>query len=234
MLELRNLNVAFWGVKAIDNLSATLDAPVCGLIGPNGAGKTTLVNLLSGLVAPQSGEVLLGGAPLLRHTPQARVRLGLRRSFQTEQVVHDLSVWNNVRALLDHVPHSRASAPAQVAAALEYTGLTPLATRLGAALNLFERRLLEVAKALVGSPRLLMFDEPGAGLTEQESARLRTLLQGIPARFGAQVLLIDHDVELIRATCAQTLVLDFGRCLALGPTDSVLQEPAVRRAYLGA
>ncbi|MBB4845044.1 branched-chain amino acid transport system ATP-binding protein [Paucibacter oligotrophus] len=233
MIDIQNLSVAFWGVKAIDGLTAQLSAPVCGLIGPNGAGKTTLVNLLSGLVPAAEGQVLLNGQALLGKTPIQRVRLGLRRSFQTEQVVEDLSVWDNVRAMLDHVPHERGSVKAQLTEVLEFTELSAVATRLGRQLNLFQRRMVEVAKALVGTPRLLLFDEPGAGLTEQESLLLRAAILAIPQRFGAQVLLIDHDVDLIKATCSQTLVMDFGQCLALGPTAQVLDDPAVRRAYLG-
>nr|WP_316642295.1 ATP-binding cassette domain-containing protein [uncultured Roseateles sp.] len=233
MIELNQVSVAFWGVKAVDSLTARLSAPVCGLIGPNGAGKTTLVNLLSGLVPAAEGTVHVQGTPLLGMKPIARVRFGVRRSFQTEQVVEDLNVWDNVRAVLDHVPHERATVQAQLAEILDYTGLTSVATRPGQQLNLFQRRMVEVAKALVGKPKLLLFDEPGAGLTEQESQLLRAAIVGIPARFGAQVLLIDHDVDLIKATCTQTLVMDFGRRLALGPTAEVLEDPDVRRAYLG-
>jgi branched-chain amino acid transport system ATP-binding protein len=161
------------------------------------------------------------------------VRFGLRRSFQTEQVVEDLSVWDNVRALLDHVPHSRGDAAAQVARALAHTGLLDAATVAGHRLNLFQRRMLEIAKSLVGAPKLLLLDEPGAGLTEQEAGALRRVIGSVHAFCGAQVLLIDHDVDLIAATCTQTLVLDFGRRLALGPTREVLDDPAVRKAYLG-
>lgn len=233
MIEIQDLTVRFGGVKAIDGLSAVLDQPVCGLIGPNGAGKTTLVNVLGGLVRPQGGTVLVDGTALLSMTPVQRVRFGLRRSFQTEQVVEDLDVWANVQAVLDHVPHARRRAGAEVARAIEYVGLADVATLSGAQLNLFQRRMVEVAKALVGAPRLLLFDEPGAGLTEHEAAMLRRALLGIGSFCGAQVLLIDHDVDLIRATCSQTLVLDFGRRLALGATADVLNDPAVRRAYLG-
>ncbi|MDH6167502.1 branched-chain amino acid transport system ATP-binding protein [Variovorax boronicumulans] len=233
MIRIHDLTVAFGGVKAIDALSAELDAPVCGLIGPNGAGKTTLVNVLSGLVQPRAGTVAVNGADLLGLKPIERVRFGLRRSFQTEQVVEDLSVWDNVRALLDHVPHARGEAVAQVARALSHTGLLDVATVPGQRLNLFQRRMLEIAKSLVGAPKLLLLDEPGAGLTEQEAGALRRVIGSVHAFCGAQVLLIDHDVDLIAATCTQTLVLDFGRRLALGPTRAVLDDPAVRKAYLG-
>jgi len=233
MIAIGNLTVQFGGVKALTQLDAVLDHPVCGLIGPNGAGKTTLVNVLSGLVQPRTGHIAVDGADLLALTPAQRVRFGLRRSFQTEQVVEDLDVWSNVLAMLDHVPHERARAKAEVGRVIDYVGLTPVATVLGARLNLFQRRMVEVAKALVGAPRLLLFDEPGAGLTEQEAVFLRRALLGIRDFCGAQVLLIDHDVDLIKATCTQTLVLDFGQRLALGPTHEVLEDPAVRRAYLG-
>lgn len=233
MIRIAGLTVQFGGHKAIDHLDAVLSDPVCGLIGPNGAGKTTLVNVLSGMVQPSAGEVEIDGASLLPLTSVQRVKLGLRRSFQTEQVVEDLSVWDNVRAVLDHVPQGPESMVDQTAKVLDYTGLTEVATTLGAALNLFQRRMVEVAKSLVGQPRLLLLDEPGAGLNEHESATLRQTLLGIHAFCGAQVLLIDHDVALIAATCTQTLVMDFGRPLALGPTNEVLADPAVRRAYLG-
>ena len=233
MIRIHGLTVAFGGVKAIDGLDAELCDPVCGLIGPNGAGKTTLVNVLSGLVRPSAGQIEVEGTPLLSLKPLARVRFGLRRSFQTEQVVEDLSVWDNVQAVLDHVPHARGAAGQQIARALAHVGLLDAATLLGRELNLFQRRMVEIAKSLVGAPKLLLLDEPGAGLTEQEAGTLRRAICAVPEFCGAQVLLIDHDVELIAATCSQTLVLDFGRRLALGPTREVLDDPAVRTAYLG-
>ncbi|KQV48831.1 branched-chain amino acid ABC transporter ATP-binding protein [Pelomonas sp. Root1217] len=234
MIEIRGLTVAFGAVTVIDALDAVLDAPVCGLIGPNGAGKTTLVNLLSGFVPARSGEVRVDGMGLLGMNAARRVRFGLRRSFQTEQVVEDLSVWDNVQSMLDHVPHRRDQADAQVLRALAHAGLLDCAEVPGAELDLFRRRMVEVAKALVGTPRLILFDEPGAGLDERESRVLRDAIAAIPDAFGAQVLLIDHDVDLIAAICTQTLVLDFGRRLALGATRSVLDDPLVRQAYLGA
>lgn len=238
MIRLQDITVQFGGLKAIDGLSADLEAPVCGLIGPNGAGKTTLVNLLSGLVSARQGSVQVDGTALLPMTPLQRVRWGLRRSFQTEQVVEDLTVWDNVQAVLDHVaraaPGGVADAGHEVAEVLHYTGLGDVATALGGEIDLFRRRMVELAKALVGRPRLLLLDEPGAGLDERESALLREALRGVHAFRGAQVLLIDHDVDLISATCQQTLVMDFGRRLALGPTAQVLADADVRRAYLGA
>lgn len=233
MLQIENLTVQFGGVRPLSALNATLTDPVCGLIGPNGAGKTTLLNVLSGFVTPISGHVRLNGAPLLGLAPTDRVRAGLRRSFQTEQVVDDLCVYDNVLAVTDHLGLSRRKAEDDVAQALEFTGLGGVAARMGAALNLFERRMLEIAKALVGAPKIVLFDEPGAGMSENETGALRDCLKAIPGKFGPQVLVIDHDVELISECCTQTLVLDFGEQLALGPTADVLQDKVVRQAYLG-
>ena len=232
MIEIANLTVRFGGIKPIDQLSARLDAPVSGLIGPNGAGKTTLLNVLSGFVRPQEGSILLAGAPLLPLSPLARVQAGLRRSFQTEQVVEDLSTWDNLAAIADNVVPA-AGRRAAIAAALAFVGLSRRAHHAGRELNLFERRLVELGKCLVGRPKLILLDEPAAGLTDEEGARLRDLVLRIPAETGARVVVIDHDVELIRAMCSQTLVLDYGKRLALGPTDAVLEDEAVRRAYLG-
>ena len=233
MIEIEGLSVRFSAVRALDALDARLTEPVCGLIGPNGAGKTTLVNLLSGLVRAEAGQVRVDGTPLLPMTTRQRVRFGLRRSFQTEQVVEDLSVWDNVQAMLDHVPAQPGAGAHQVERILAYTDLTAVATELGEHLNLFQRRMVELARTLAGRPRLLLLDEPAAGLDERESALLQRAVLGIHAWCGAQVLLIDHDMALIAATCSQTLVLDFGRRVALGPTRAVLDDPAVRRAYLG-
>ena len=233
MIAIRDLTVQFGAVRPLDGLTAELSASIVGLVGPNGAGKTTLLNVLSGFVRPIAGSIDVDGRPLLPLTPTARVAFGLRRTFQTEQIADDLTAWDNVLALADHVPRGARRADDEVERALRYMGLGAAALRLGAALNLFERRLLEIARSLVGMPRLILMDEPGAGLNEHEAVQLRQRILGIPSAFGAQILLIDHDVDLIAATCEQTLVLDFGKRLALGPTRAALDEPAVRAAYLG-
>ncbi|MFC7418412.1 ABC transporter ATP-binding protein [Iodobacter arcticus] len=233
MITISQLTVQFGGVKAINNLDVRLKASVCGLIGPNGAGKTTLLNTLSGFIRSHSGTIALNGQWLHPLTPAERVRRGIRRSFQTEQVVEDLSVNDNILAILDHLPVSAKEAKAEVARAVAYVGLTAVAHQLGSSLNLYQRRMVELAKALVGQPRLLLLDEPGAGMNEAEALQLRQLILGIPQFCQAQVLLIDHDVALISATCEETLVLDFGRCIALGLTREVLNKPCVRKAYLG-
>ena len=232
MIRIDNLTVAFGGIRPLDNLDAELKGAVVGLIGPNGAGKTTLLNVISGFVTPVAGSLAVGGVALDGMSPVARVRFGVRRSFQQELVAHDLTAAENVRALADHVCRD-GGAKRDVDRAIAFVGLETRRHTMGRRLNLFERRLVEIAKTLVGTPKIVLLDEPGAGLNDSETARLRRLLTGIPAEFGAQVVLIDHDAELIAAACEETLVLDFGRRLALGPTRVVLDDPAVRRAYLG-
>jgi len=234
VIAIRDLSVAFGGVHALNNLSVTLADPIVGIIGPNGAGKTTLLNVFSGFVVPAWGSIDAFGTDLLAMRPHRRARWGLRRSFQTEQVVDDLSVADNVRAMLDSLPSpSRGEREKQIEKALSFVRLDDKADELGAALNTFERRMVELAKTLVGSPRIVLLDEPGAGLREEEVDALRQALLGIHAQFGAMTLLIDHDVEMIAATCVSTVVLDFGELLAVGPTAEVLKDERVKAAYLG-
>ena len=233
MIRIDSLTVQFGGVKPLDNLNVTLDSKICGLIGPNGAGKTTLLNVLSGFITPVTGRIDVDGVDLLSLSAIRRVGFGLRRSFQTEQIIEDLSVYDNVLSLLDHIGIRGDAAARQVSRALRFTGLAADAARFGAELNLYQRRMLEIARALVGTPRLVLFDEPGAGMTEAEGATLRETLRAIPDEFGPQMLLIDHDVGLISAVCEKTLVLDFGQYLAFGPTAEVLADDTVRKAYLG-
>jgi branched-chain amino acid transport system ATP-binding protein len=231
MIRVRNLSVQFGGVRALDGVDAELTAPIVGLIGPNGAGKTTLLNVLSGFIRPLAGEARLDDIDLLALSPIRRVALGLRRTFQQEVVVDDLTLWENVQAIADHV--ARDGYGADIARAVAFVGLQRSRNVLGRHANLFERRMVEIAKTLVGRPKLILMDEPGAGLNEAETDSLRRLLLDIPSAFDAQLVLIDHDADLIASVCVETLVLDFGKRLALGPTRGVLDDPAVRRAYLG-
>ena len=173
------------------------------------------------------------GADLLRIAMNRRAAFGVRRTFQTEQVVENLSVWNNVAAALDNVPTGGRARRDLIAEALDYVGMTRQAERVGASLNASERRLVEIARCILARPRLVMMDEPGAGLSESEAEHLRKVIVGIPGFCGAQVLLVDHDVDLISATCEETLVLDFGSKIAFGRTAEVLKDPKVRAAYLG-
>jgi branched-chain amino acid transport system ATP-binding protein len=233
MIKIEALTVQFGGIKALDSLDAEFAAPICGLIGPNGAGKTTLLNVLSGFLSPIKGTILLDDIALLGLSARRRVGIGLRRTFQQELVVEELSAQENIQAIADHVSPDRASARREVDAALDFVGLGERRNAPGRELNLFERRMVEIAKTLIGRPRVILMDEPGAGLNEAETERLRRLLAKIPAAFDTQLVLIDHDADLIAAVCRETVVLDFGKRLAMGPTRAVLDDPVVRRAYLG-
>jgi branched-chain amino acid transport system ATP-binding protein len=233
MIEIEKLTVQFGQVRPLDALSARLEASIAGLIGPNGAGKTTLLNALSGFVTPVSGDIRLDGESLKGLSPVQRARFGLRRNFQQETIVGDLTVAQNVMSVADHVCASRAIVRSETERALTFCGLEALRNTPGRRLNLYQRRMTELARVLTGAPRLILLDEPGAGLNETETEGLRGRLPRIAAEIGAQVLLIDHDADFISAVCIDTLVIDFGRRLALGPTREVLNDPEVRRAYLG-
>jgi len=210
-----------------------LNSRISGLIGPNGAGKTTLLNVFSGFVTPVRGSVAVNGQMLTGVAPHLRANLGLRRTFQTDQIADDLTLFENVLAVADHAGLSSHDAEQDVKAAIEYVGLSKRLNRKGSDLSTEERHLAEIAKALIGRPILVMLDEPGAGMSESESQHLERVIRGIPDYCGAQVFLIDHDVELIAACCDETMVLDFGKLLALGPTHEVLQDAEVQKAYLG-
>ncbi|WP_040167545.1 ABC transporter ATP-binding protein [Microbacterium gorillae] len=228
-LEIAGVTVRFGGVTPLDDVSVTFEDGVGGIIGPNGAGKTTLFNVLSGFALPVAGTVTLGGMSLLALAPHRRAGWGLRRTFQQEQVIRSLTVWDNVRLGADHTGASID----EVQAALDYVGLVDR-DRPGTHLTMLERRLVELARCVIGEPRLVLLDEPAAGLDPEESGRLLGLIRDIPERFGALVLLVDHDMDLVRAACGTVAVLDFGKLIAFGETAEVLASPAVRQAYLGA
>jgi ABC-type branched-subunit amino acid transport system ATPase component len=233
MIEIHDLTVLFGGVRGLSALTATLSEPVTGLVGPNGAGKTTLINVLSGFVRPAGGTVKIDGENLDGIALHKRAAFGIRRTFQNEQVVENLTAADNIVAVLDNVPTDGRPRRELVAAALGFVGMASKSNVMGGDLNAYERRLVEIARTTVGRPRLVMMDEPGAGLSQEESEHLRSVIKGIHGYCGAQVLLVDHDVDLISATCVATLVLDFGSQIAYGPTAAVLADPRVRAAYLG-
>jgi branched-chain amino acid transport system ATP-binding protein len=233
MIDIDRVTVQFGGVRPLDNLSLQLDGRIVGIVGPNGGGKTTLLNVISGFVSVSNGSITVDGTDVLAMTPFRRARWGIRRTFQTEQVVNELTVRDNVSVMLDTARLSSAERTASIERALELTGLTHHADRSARALNAFERRLVELARAVVGTPRVIMMDEPAAGLSNLETAELRETIAGLPAATSAMVVLIDHDVELIAAICENTAVLDFGELIAYGPTATALSDQRVRAAYLG-
>jgi branched-chain amino acid transport system ATP-binding protein len=233
MIEISGLTVRFGGVIPLDSMSVTFESGTCGLIGPNGAGKTTFFNVLSGFVAPAAGTVRAFGDDLLAMPHYRRARWGLRRTFQTEQAIEELSIFENVAMVHEHSRRSRASRQADVLSAVEFVGLeTDPHSRVGA-LGVRERRLVEVARAVVGEPKLVLLDEPAAGLPDEETEHLGRVIREIPEHTGALVILVDHDMELVSACCGVTAVLDFGTIIAAGETAEVLRNKDVMRAYLG-
>ncbi len=233
MIDVDGLTVRFGGVIPIDRMTVTFESGTCGLIGPNGAGKTTFFNVLSGFVRPMSGRVQAFGQDLLAMPDFKRARWGLRRTFQTEQAIANLSVFDNVRLVHEHAGGSRAGRRQEVSDAIRFVGLDAVAARPVGGLGGGQRRLVELARAVVGSPRLVLLDEPGAGLPDEETEHLARVIQRIPSEIGAVVILVDHDMSLVSACCTTTAVLDFGRLIASGPTAEVLRDEQVIRAYLG-
>jgi branched-chain amino acid transport system ATP-binding protein len=233
MIEVDGLTVRFGGVVPIDDMTLTLSGGTCGLIGPNGAGKTTFFNVLSGFVKPVAGAVHAFGDDLLAMADYRRARWGLRRTFQTEQAIADLSVFDNVLLVRENTEGGRATQRQDVMDAVAFVGLEPEAHRLVGTLGAAQRRLVEVARAVVGSPRLVLLDEPAAGLPDDETEHLGQLIRRIPHEVEALVVLVDHDMSLVSACCATTAVLDFGKLIASGTTADVLRNEHVIRAYLG-
>jgi len=233
MIDVEGLSVHFGGVVSLDQMTIQFPEGACGLIGPNGAGKTTFFNVLSGFVTPRSGRVSAFGQDLLAMPDYKRARWGLRRTFQTEQAIEKLTVFENVATVYEHSSSNKANRTSAVDSALEFVGLTDVAQQTVRTLGVKERRFIEVARAVVGSPKLILLDEPAAGLPDEETATLGAIIRAIPDRVGASVILVDHDMSLVQATCDWTAVLDFGRLLASGPTSEVLRDRLVMRAYLG-
>src|SRR5512146_2147949 len=177
-------------------MSVTFAEGTCGLIGPNGAGKTTFFNVLSGFVRPAAGTVTAFGENLLKMADFRRARWGLRRTFQTEMAIERLSIYDNVAMIHEHSGAKRSSRRNDVLGALDIVGLTaPPHARVGG-LGARERRLVEVARAVVGKPRVVLLDEPAAGLPDEETGHLAKVIQKIPEHTGALVILVDHDMSL--------------------------------------
>jgi branched-chain amino acid transport system ATP-binding protein len=233
MITIESLTVRFGGVVPIDDMNVSMDIGVNGLIGPNGAGKTTFFNVLSGFVKPVSGTITAFGDDLLSLMHFRRVRWGLRRTFQTEQAVAELTVFENVLTVLEHSGSPTSSRRTDVIDAVEFVGIGAHLNRPVGTLPAAERRLVEVARAVVGTPRLVLLDEPGAGLPDEETHALGEVIKQIPDRTGALTILVDHDMDLVAATCTNVAVLDFGHVIASGPTRDVLDDPHVMAAYLG-
>jgi len=233
MIEVSGLTVRFGGVTPLDGMSVRFDKGTCGLIGPNGAGKTTFFNVLSGFVKPAAGTVSAFGENLLGMVHFRRARWGVRRTFQTEQAIEELSVFENVAMIHEHSKLSGASRREDVLGAIALVGLDVDPNVRVRTLGAGNRRLVEVARAVVGKPRVVLLDEPAAGLPDRETEHLGAVIRSISEKIGALTILVDHDMSLVSACCEETAVLDFGKLIASGPTAEVLRDERVIRAYLG-
>jgi branched-chain amino acid transport system ATP-binding protein len=227
-LEGIGLTRRYGGFAALDDVSIRVRrGEIRGLIGPNGAGKSTLMDLLSGRFAAAGGTVRLEGRDISRLPARARRRAGLARSFQRTNIFPDLSVGEQIRLA------ARATGADIGAEVMRALGLTALAAQRAADISYGDQRRLDLALALVGRPRVLLLDEPAAGLAMGESLALAALLRDLAARWQVTVVIVEHDMEVVFAICDSLTVLHLGRVLAEGTPDEVRAMPAVVTAYLG-
>ncbi len=249
LLEVREISVRFGGLVANDGIQLSVPVGgVAGLIGPNGAGKTTLFNVITGAQRPTSGSVLFDGADITAASRRDRARRGMARTFQNLSLVPSLSVLDNVTlgcgrfrrsGLVGAIAQTRRLRQQDrlirdvAFGALDFVGLLPEALRPTGDLTYGDRRRLEIARALALEPRLLLLDEPSAGMGPHETAQLAEVIDRARTELGLSVLLVEHDMSFVRALAESTTVLEFGRVLASGPTQIVLDDPAVAEAYLG-
>jgi len=234
MLEIADLGVRFGGLQALDGVCVGVrEGEIVGIVGPNGAGKTTLFNAISGMVRPQRGVVRFGGRDLSRLREYERARLGIGRTFQIPQPMHELTVAQNV-TVAQRFGAGRIDA-AHAEEVLRATGL--LAKRDADAareLSLSELKALEVAKALAMRPKLLLLDEVLAGLETTAKRTFARMLAEIHQRLSLALVVIEHDIEAISALCPRVVVLDFGKVIADGTPAEVFNHPAVIASYMGA
>ncbi|MGN1334236.1 MAG: ABC transporter ATP-binding protein [Anaerovoracaceae bacterium] len=249
MLETKNLGISFGGLKAVDGLSLKIEkGRLYGLIGPNGAGKTTAFNLLTGVYKPTMGNFFLDGEKLTGHNTIEINKKGIARTFQNIRLFKQLSVLDNVKAGL-HNDHKYSTAegilrmPAffrtekemdkRAIELLEVFDLAGEKDYLASNLPYGKQRKLEIARALATSPKLLLLDEPAAGMNPNETQELMDTIRFVRDNFDMTILLIEHDMRLVSGICEEITVLNFGTVLAQGETSKVLKDPEVVKAYLG-
>ena len=249
MLDVKNLSISFGGLKAVDDFSITIEkGQLYGLIGPNGAGKTTIFNLLTGVYKPDGGRILLDGKDITGHKAIQINQAGIARTFQNIRLFKELSVLDNVKVGL-HNHHKYSTLSGILRLPSYYKVEKEMDERAMELLKVFDLdkefdykasnlpygklRKLEIARALATEPKLLLLDEPAAGMNPNETAELMKTIRFVRDHFDMTVLLIEHDMKLVSGICERLTVLNFGHMLAEGPTSEVLSNPEVIKAYLG-
>jgi branched-chain amino acid transport system ATP-binding protein len=235
VLEVHDVKVHFGGVKAVDGISLTLErGTIYGIIGPNGSGKSTLVGALTRLTRLSAGRLSFEGADYHRSSPARVARMGIARTFQTVRLLRDLTVRENVRLGADRSTRGTQSRLAQQRAdeALERVGLSDQARRYPDELSYGTQRRVEIARALAGQPRLLLLDEPTAGMNQAERAEISALMIDLRGD-GLCQLLVEHDVQMMLDTCDHVFAMSSGRLITQGTPHEVVQHEEVRVAYLG-
>ncbi len=242
ILQVSNLHKSFGGIKASSNINLGVAAQqIHAIVGPNGAGKTTLIGQLSGVLKPDSGEIVFDGNNITRSSSHRRAHLGLARSFQITSVILPLTVLENVMLSVQSIsghsfrfwsPVSREThIQEQAMLVLSDVGLESRANAIASEISHGERRQLEIAMALALRPKLLLLDEPMAGMGKEETGNMIRLLEGL--RGSLTILLIEHDMDAVFALADTTSVLVDGHIIATGNTEQIRQNPEVQRAYLG-
>ncbi len=249
LLDVKNLSISFGGLRAVDSFELTIEqGELYGLIGPNGAGKTTVFNLLTGVYKPTEGIILLDGKNITGHRTAQINHEGIARTFQNIRLFKDMSVLDNVKAgLHQHYKYSTASGIFRLPGyyrmekkmnerAMELLSVFELdkeADYLASNLPYGKQRKLEIARALATEPKLLLLDEPAAGMNPNETQELMDTIRFVRKEFGMTILLIEHDMKLVSGICEKLTVLNFGRILTQGETSAVLKDKEVIAAYLG-